>query len=125
MPTGHFMLRRSDWKYLVYVGLEPQLFNIADDPDELHNLAAERPEAVAEMDAKLREIVDYESVDAKVKAYDRAAFSEWRDQQRAAGTYESNMARVFAGWDQIPEDHDLEWSAADEALIEEWLAGRA
>ena len=74
------------------------------------------------MDAKLREIVDYDAVDAKVKAYDRAAFSEWRDEQKAAGTYESNMARIFAGWDQIPEDHDLVWSAEDEARIEEWLA---
>ncbi len=122
MPTGNFMLRRGDWKHLVYVGCQPQLFNIADDPNEVHNCAAERPEVVADMDARLREIVDYEAVDAKVKAYDRAAFRQYRDEATAAGTYRRDMARTFAGWDGLPEDHEVPWRAADAALIDEWLA---
>jgi len=36
--TGNFMLRRGDWKYIAYVGYEPQLFNLQTDPDEVHNL---------------------------------------------------------------------------------------
>ena len=33
------MLRQGDWKYNVYVGYEPQLFNLKQDPDEIKNLA--------------------------------------------------------------------------------------
>jgi len=38
--TGAFMLRRGPWKYIHYVGFEPELFNLVDDPEELTNLAA-------------------------------------------------------------------------------------
>lgn len=35
----HRMIRRGDWKLNYYHGLEPQLFNLAEDPDELHDRA--------------------------------------------------------------------------------------
>jgi len=119
--TSAFMLRRGDWKYVAYVGYPPQLFNLADDPDEIVNLAPSRPEVVADMDARLRKVVDYEAVDAKVKAYDRAAFRQWRDEQKAAGTYEDLMARVYSGWDDLPDEEVMPWTAEDEAQIERWL----
>lgn len=75
--TGIFMLRQGDWKYIAYAGYEPQLFNLKDDPDEMTNLVASNPDKVREMDAKLREVVDYEAVDKKVKAYDRERFEGW------------------------------------------------
>ena len=122
MNTGLFMLRRGDWKYVAYPGYEPQLFNLAEDPDEITNLAGLRPEVVAEMDRTLREIVDYEAVDAKVKAYDRAAFREWRDEQKAAGTYNDQMARIYSGFDNVPDEEIMPWTGEDEAQIERWLA---
>ncbi len=120
--TGLFMLRRGDWKYVAYVGCEGQLFNLADDPDEVADQAAAAPDVVSEMDARLREIVDYEAVDAKVKEYDRRSFRQWRDQQRAAGTYEQNMARIHSGWDNLPDDEIIPWTEQDEKLIDQWLA---
>ena len=33
------MIRQGDWKLNYYHGLEPQLFNLAEDPYELHDLA--------------------------------------------------------------------------------------
>ncbi|MDP6341912.1 MAG: sulfatase-like hydrolase/transferase, partial [Alphaproteobacteria bacterium] len=33
-----FMIRTADWKYIHYEGFRPQLFNLADDPGELHDL---------------------------------------------------------------------------------------
>lgn len=119
--TGIFMLRRGDWKYVLHVGCRPQLFNLAEDPWEVRDLAESRPDVVAEMDAALRSIVDPEEVDARVKAYDRASFRAWREEQLAAGTYEETMARIFSGWDNLSEDEIEPWTDADEAKVLAWL----
>jgi arylsulfatase K len=122
--TGTFMLRRGDWKYIVYVGYDPQLFHLRDDPDEVRDLAQARPDVVSDMDRRLRQIVDCEAVDAKVKAYDRRSFRQWRAEQQAAGTYEQMMARVYSGWDDLADDAVQPWTARDEAIIQRWLAGQ-
>jgi arylsulfatase K len=119
--TGMTMLRRDDYKYVAYAGYEAQLFNLAEDPDEVVNLVQARPEVAAEMDAALREIVDYEEVDARAKAYDRRRFRQWRSAQRGAGTYEQTMAQVYSGWDDLAADQVQPWTAEDEAQIEAWL----
>lgn len=119
--TGAFMLRQADWKYIAYVGHEPQLFDLASDPDEVRNLAATRLEAVERMDRLLRSIVDYDEVDARAKAYDRRSFGAWREAELAAGTYEDTMARVYSGWDRLPDDEVQPWTADDEAQIKQWL----
>ena len=38
---GHYqrMIRQGDWKLIYYHGYEPQLFNLSEDPEELHNRA--------------------------------------------------------------------------------------
>ena len=78
--TDIFMLREGPWKYIAYAGYEPQLFNLDDDPDEMTNLASSNTDVAGAMDAKLRSIVDYEAVDAKAKAYDRASFGAWLEE---------------------------------------------
>ncbi len=119
--TGAFMLRRDDWKYIAYVGQPPQLFNVKDDPDEVSNRAETDSAVVADMDARLRRVVDYEAVDAKAKAYDRHAFSEWRDAEQKAGTYRETMARVFSGWDRLKPEDIMPWTDDDEARVVDWL----
>jgi len=119
------MLRRGGWKYIVHAGEWVQLFNLKDDPWEIHNLADERPEIIAGMDALLRSIVDYEEVDARAKAYDKRSFIAWREEQRAAGTYEDQMARIHSGWDALPDDEVEPWTDEDEAQIEAWLRGES
>lgn len=39
--TGAFMIRRGDWKYVHYEGMQSQLFNIVDDPMEDHDLGTD------------------------------------------------------------------------------------
>ena len=39
--AGSFAIRRGDWKLIAYVGYDPMLFNLKDDPDEMHNLLIE------------------------------------------------------------------------------------
>ena len=73
------------------------------------------------MDEKLRGVVDYEAVDAKVKAYDRRSFAQWREEQRAAGTCELMMARICSGWDGLENDTTLTWPRKCEEQIQAWL----
>ena len=120
--TGAFMLRRGQWKYIAYVGYPPLLFDLAEDPDELVNLAASRPDVAGQMDRKLREIVDYEAVDAKVKRYDKESFRRWRDEQIQAGTYRQLMGRIHSGWDRPSDNDAAAWDDEKEAQIRQWLA---
>lgn len=120
--TGSFMVRRGPWKYIAYPGYEPMVFNLDEDPDEVRNLASEQPEKVREMDRLLRSIVDYEAVDAKVKAYDRASFAAWREEMKSQGKYEDVMSQIFSGYDGVNAKTAKPWTAEDEAKIERWLA---
>jgi len=105
------MLVRGHWKYVVYPGFRAQLFNLADDPDELIDLAEARPDVAKEMDRALRELVDYEAVDARAKEYDRHACRAWRDGVPRAECQEA-MTRIFRGYGE-----------ADERKVEAWLDG--
>ena len=70
-PTGFFMIRQGDWKYVHYAGgYRPQLFNMADDPDELNDLGCdERHEGkVVEMQGLLTQILDPEEVNQQAFA---------------------------------------------------------
>ncbi len=77
--SGEFMLRKGDLKLIEYVGFEPELFNLAEDPEELSNQAQHPAYAddLARMQAELRKICDpdavnteaFEDQDAMIKAY--------------------------------------------------------
>jgi choline-sulfatase len=120
--TGWFMLREDRWKYIAYAGHPPQIFDLASDPAEVHNLAETRPDICRQLDARLRRIVDYAAVDARVKAYDRASFARWRQERLAAGDYRALMSRIFSGWDKLAADECQAWTDADEARILAWLS---
>lgn len=116
-----FMFRHGDWKYIVYTGYEPQLFNVKEDPDEIHNLAKNRPDIVKEMDDMFRQVVDYEEVAARNERYNKESFRKWREEEKKQGTYEETMARIYSGWDNLSDEDIMPWTDEDEKLIEEWL----
>ena len=64
--SGAFMVRRGRWKYVHYVGMPPQLFDLAADPIEARDLGQDPAHAAvrAEMEAALRRIVDPEAAAA-------------------------------------------------------------
>lgn len=68
--TGAFMIRRGDFKYVHYVAYPPQLFDLVNDPEELHDLAAEPSYAAVlrECRERLYAICNPEEVDARAKA---------------------------------------------------------
>ena len=72
--TGVFMIRRGRYKYVHYVDMPPQLFDLHSDPEELADLA-DKPEyggLLAELRALLDCICDPAEVDRRAKA-DQAA----------------------------------------------------
>ena len=109
--TGSFMFRTEKWKYIVYAGYEPQLFDLNEDPDEITDLARKRPEVAATLDEKLRDVVDYEEVDARAKRADRRKFRRWRESV-SRDEYRKQLYATIHGYG---EDF--------EARIQAWLGG--
>ena len=65
VPGPMRMLRREQWKYCWYADERPSLFDLAEDPGELHDLAADGAAArrvAAELDAELRDDWDEDLV---------------------------------------------------------------
>ncbi|HAA91048.1 MAG: sulfatase [Rhodospirillaceae bacterium] len=62
-----FMIRKENYKYIYYVGYEPELFDLDSDPDELTNLCGnpEYQSVVEDCDAILRGIVDPDDADSR------------------------------------------------------------
>jgi len=67
--TGIFMIRTKTYKYVYYVGYEPQLFNLENDPDELTDLAQDPAyKGILQMcEIKLRQICNPEEIDKKCR----------------------------------------------------------
>lgn len=68
-----FSLRRGGHKLIYHVGMPRQLFDLAEDPLEERDLLLADPghPVAAALEARLREIVDPEAVDARAKADQR------------------------------------------------------
>ena len=62
-PTGMFMLRTDEWKYNYYPGYPAELYHIAEDKDELNDLAesAQHQQILTECHHRMLELVDPEA----------------------------------------------------------------
>ena len=63
--SGAYMIRKGKWKLIFYVGFEPELFDLDNDPDEILNCATDPDYAaiLADMMAELDNICDPAAVD--------------------------------------------------------------
>ena len=63
------MIRKGDYKYIHYIGFEPQLFNLENDADELNDLASDPEYALIlrECEIELRKIINPGEVDRQAK----------------------------------------------------------
>ena len=95
--TGAFLIRKGRFKYVYYVGLPPQLFDLDADPQERRDLARDPGYArlVAQCEAELRRVVDPEAADALAKADQRARIE-------AFGGREAIIARGSFGYSPVP-----------------------
>jgi choline-sulfatase len=95
--TGVFMIRKGAFKYVHYVGMPPQLFDLDADPQEMRDLG-QQPEwhgLVAQCEAELRRVVDPEKAEALARA-DQAARIE------AMGGRDAILARGSFGYSPVP-----------------------
>ncbi len=84
--SGAYMLRRGRYKYIHYLGVGVELFDLENDPEELTDLSGEQGYAglLEEFEAALRNILDLEDADRRAKA----------DQQRLIDGYGGRQAVI-------------------------------
>ncbi len=106
-----FMLRYKDWKYIYYVNKEPELFNLADDPDESHNLVGDpdQAELLRQFEAMLRSYCDPEAVD-------KLAHSEQRKRLDELGGVEKILADGAPLYSPVPGEKSSDQIEAQEQL---------
>jgi arylsulfatase A-like enzyme len=111
--TGSFMIRKGPWKLITYgndgvviKGYKTQLFNIEKDPAELDDVASDPSNAatVTSLLAELTAVVDYEKVDASVKANDKALYKEYFVEKLNSDTkLRKAFEKAYTGFD------DADW----------------
>ena len=95
--TGAFMVRKGKFKYVYYVGMAPQLFDLKADPDETRDLGQVPPyrTLAAGCEAALRNIVDPEAADARAREDQAAKIA-------ALGGREAILAKGSFGYSPVP-----------------------
>ncbi|HEX4260881.1 MAG TPA: sulfatase-like hydrolase/transferase [Acetobacteraceae bacterium] len=95
--TAAFMIRKGAFKYVHYVGMPPQLFDLDADPQETRDLGTDPGYRglVAECEAELRRIVDPDAADAQARADQRARIA-------AFGGRDALLKRGSFGYSPVP-----------------------
>jgi choline-sulfatase len=95
--TGTFMIRKGSYKYVYYVGMPTQLFDLDDDPQETRDLG-QNPDyrsVIKDCDVALRRVVDPE-------ATDRQAFADQERRIAELGGRDVILARGSFGYSPVP-----------------------
>ena len=91
----HRMLRSGDWKLNYYHGHPPQLFNLKEDPAELHDRAGDATyrEVLERLTQQVLDGWDPESIAAKMEVKRAAAkiLADWGRQTQPAEQYRWNL----------------------------------
>jgi len=84
-PTGAFMIRKGKYKYIHYVGYEPELFDLKADPEETTNLASNPKfeEILAQYHQHLFNICDPEKTDRAAKDDQNALIEKFGGREKA------------------------------------------
>jgi choline-sulfatase len=103
------MVRLGDWKLVYYEGMEPQLFNLAEDPGEMHDRAADPAAQTVRSELTARALADWSpGAIAQTLAHKRA---------------ESAILRQWANKTLPPEQY--RWPLLTKMnRLDDWDAGR-
>lgn len=95
--TGAFMIRHGSFKYVHYVGMPPQLFDLASDPGETCDLGQDTAYrgVLAACERDLRRVVDPDAADALARSDQAAKIA-------ALGGREAILAKGSFGFSPVP-----------------------
>jgi len=100
-PSGYFMIRRDQWKYVHYVDAPAQLFNLRNDPFEENDLGRDGDHRgiASDCEGALRTILDPDAVN-------RLAFSDQARRIEGLGGREAilQMAGQEFGFTPLGDD---------------------
>lgn len=68
--SGAFMIRKGPWKMMYNMDAPHQLFNLEQDPHELHNLVESRPDVWQELEGDLRSLCSPEEENRRAHAFE-------------------------------------------------------
>ena len=121
--TGSFMVRWRQYKYITFgtslaafQGYKPQLFDVDKDPDEMTDLAAQEPQIVAAMDAKLNAHYDYQAVDKECKVNQAMIYKDHFESQFGRSQLKSKLKKAYTGFDNDDMDKVVAWAKEASAL---------
>ncbi len=124
--TISYMLRQGDYKLIVYEGAPSRLFNLADDPQELHDLVDAEPARVAQMEELLASVVDREETWRVWEEYRRHTFAQFQRQAKRGLYLDSSYSlrkSPSSDYGEIMNNAFTGWDEEDEARVEQWLGG--
>ena len=100
------MIRRGPWKYITCPADEPQLYNVANDPRELNNLARfAKVEPQTEEDKEAKRV--FEKYDAEAKAkwdFETITAQVFQSQRSRRVVWDALKLGSFTSWDFDPVD---------------------
>jgi choline-sulfatase len=74
--SGAYMIRKGDWKFIMSMEAENQLFNLANDPHELNNLIEKYPAKANEFEECLRSICNPEEENKRAHEFENKQFEK-------------------------------------------------
>jgi len=84
-PSAAYLVRQGRWTYHHYVGFEPELFDVADDPGQSTNLAMkeEHRSVCEQMEKLLTQMLDPKAVDQRAKSDQDALIARFGGREAA------------------------------------------
>lgn len=125
--TMSWMLRKGDYKLLVYHGYPSRLFNVREDPGELNDLIDREPEKAAELLAIIDSLLDRDATVKTWEDYRRHNFAQFQRQAKRGLYYDSSYGlkdNPSSDYHELMNNTFTGWDEEDEARANAWLAER-
>lgn len=124
--TMSWMLRKGDYKLLIYDGYPSRLFNLRNDPEELNDLIDREPEKAEELLAIVDGVVDRKAAVETWTAYRKHNFAQFRRQAKRGLYYDASYgltSNPSSDYYEIMNNAFTGWDEEDEARADAWLEG--
>ncbi len=123
--TMSHMLVKDQYKLIIHEGYPSRLFNLAEDPGELNDLATIEPDRVREMTNLLESVIDRKETLRIWEDYRRHTFAQFQRQAKR-GLYldqgYSLRKSPSSDYREIMNNAFTGWSDEDETRVAQWLA---